>query len=173
MTEPGYGVTGNHNGSPEALVSAILIIDPILLVLAFLHLSLRLYATLRITGSAGFDDYTCIVAFIFLVLYTGLVVGTRQYARHEWDLGPATNTARFPKIALTETIFGSLALFFSKLSLLLLLFRLFSPNRWTRYLIYLGISFATSIAVTSIVVDGALCIPHLAQSFNNSRVVSR
>ena len=171
-TEPAYGIT-NPNANPEVLVSAILVIGPIILVLTFLHLSLRLYATLRITRSAGFDDYTCVIAFILLVLYTGLVVGTRHYARHEWNLGPETHAATFSKIALTGTIFGSLALFSSKLSILLLLFRLFSPNQRTRYLIYFGTFFAAIVAIASIAVDGALCTPHLAQSFNKFKVVSR
>ena len=172
-TKPAYGVEGNPNSNSESLASTILIIGPIIIVLAFLHLSLRLYATLRVTKSAGSDDCTCILAFILLVAYTGLIVKTRQYARHEWELGSESHSTRLSKIVLVETIIGSLALFFSKLSILLLLFRLFSPNRRTRYLIYFGICFATIIAITSIAVDGAFCIPQFGQSFDHSMMVSR
>ena len=171
-TKPLCGVTGDPS-NPQTLASAIIIESTIILALTFLHLSLRLYATLRVTRSAGPDDFISILAFILLVAYTGLVVGTRQYAGHESNIPLESCTEKLFKIGLVDAVIGTSALFFSKLSILLLFFRLFSSNRRTRYLIYFGIAFATTIAITDIAVDGALCIPRRGESFNSSTVISR
>lgn len=63
--------------------------------------------------------------------------------------------------------------FFAKLSLLLLYLRIFSPDRWTRLLIYLGIGviFIYYTVTASILVG--LCIPRKGESWPRALLSSR
>lgn len=141
--------------------------------LAFVLLSLRLYSTLGITRSASYDDGASAIAFIFSLSYAGLVIATRDDARHGWDLPISAYTAGYFKIILCETIIAAIGFLFSKLSILLLLFRLFSPTRKFTYFAYIGIAWATIISLTSIVVAGALCAPRDGESFSSMAVAER
>ncbi len=110
---------------------------------------------------------------IFSLAYMGLVLNTKDYARHMWDMPLAGYTSRYFKIILSETIVGALGLLFAKLSILLLLFRLFSPNRRFRYSIYIGIVWASLISFTTVIVATALCSPRRGEAFNNMAVIQR
>lgn len=58
-----------------------------------------------------------------------------------------------------------LTIFFAKLSLFWLYFRIFSPNRRTRFLIYFGIASTFVIYAALTVYLGYLCIPRPGQSW--------
>jgi len=77
------------------------------------------------------------------------------------------------KLILSETIVGALGLLCAKLSILLLLFRLFSPNRRFRYFIYVGIAWATVISLTTVIAAAALCSPRRGEAFNSIMVTQR
>ena len=171
---PPLGYTSNSNNH-EYLASTIICVTTITSGLAFLMLAARLYSTLRITRSSGLEDYTCILAFLFSMANTGLVIYSRHYARHFWDipLGDFNISTSHVKIILVEIVVGILGWLFSKLSILLLLFRLFSPNRPTRYLLLLGICWALVISVITLVLAGAMCAPRHGESFDNLALSSR
>jgi len=57
------------------------------------------------------------------------------------------------------------AIFFAKLSLLLLYLRIFSPDRWTRYLIYLGIISSFALYLATSITFGALCLPRGSETW--------
>ena len=165
----------SHFNNHEYLASTIISITTITSGLAFLMLTARLYSTFRITRSSGLDDYTCILAFLFSMANTGLVIHSRHYARHIWDipLDDFNISTNYVKIVLTEIIVGALGWFFSKLSVLLLLFRLFSPNRLTRYLLFLGIAWALTISLITLALAGAMCAPRRGESFDDLTLSSR
>ena len=172
LASPPPGVTSNFN-NPHSLEHTVIAVSAITSVIAAIQLSARVYGTCRITRSAGLDDCTTIVAFFFSMAYTGLVLSTRQYAKHSWDISLANLTTNYFKINLAESMMGALALLLSKLSILLLLFRLFSPNRRTRYMIYLGGFWATVMSLTTIIVAGVLCAPRRGESFVSLVSLSR
>ena len=159
--------------SPETMAEAVVAISATSAILAAVLLSARLYSTLRITGSAGYDDSASITAMVFSLAYMGLIVDIKDYARHTWDLPISAYTSHVFKIILSAIIIGSLGLLFAKLSILLLLFRLFSPNRGLRYSIYAGILWATLISLTSVIVAGALCAPRRGEAFVSLTLIGR
>ena len=169
---PPPGVISNFN-DPVTLTQTIVAVSTIASVLTFLVLLARLYGTIRITRSVGPDDHACIIAFLFSIVYSSLVIHTRHYARHSWDLPLSDFTGGYFKIILVETFIGALGLLFSKLSILLLLLRLFSPNRWTRRLVIIGMCWATVVTATSIIIAGALCAPRPRESFASLSLLSR
>ena len=174
VAEPPLGYTSNFT-SHEDLASTIVSITTITSGLAFLMLAARLYSTFRITRTSGLDDYTCILAFLFSMANTGLVVHSRHYARHIWDipLDDFNTITSYVKIILAEIVVGVFGWLFSKLSILLLLFRLFSPNKLTRYLLFVGVGWALTIAVITLVLAGAMCAPRHGESFDNLTLSSR
>lgn len=159
--------------NPITLADTVVAISATTSVLAFVLLSTRLYSTLRITRSASYDDGASVIAFVFSLAYVGLVISTRGNARHGWDLPISAYTAGYFKIILCETIIASFGFLFSKISILLLLFRLFSPTQRFRYFAYIGIIWTTIISLTSIIVAGALCAPRQGESFSSISVAER
>lgn len=159
--------------NPVTLADEIIAVTATTSILALVLLSIRLYSTLRITRSASYDDSASILAMIFSLAYIGLIISTKNYARHGWDLPISAYTAGYFKIILSETIIAALGFLFSKVSVLLLLFRLFSPTRKFRYLVFIGIIWATTISLTTSVVAGALCAPWPGESFSSLTVARR
>lgn len=159
--------------NPETLADTIIAMSATTSILAIALLSARLYSTLGITRSVGYDDYVCVAGMVFSLAYMGLILNTRDYARHMWDMPLAGYTSRYFKILLSGAIIGALGLLFAKLSILLLLFRLFSPNRRFRYSIYVGIVWATLISLVTVVIATALCSPRKGEAFNNIMVAQR
>ena len=174
VAESHLHITSNFN-SHEHLASTIIGITTITSGLAFLMLAARLYNTFRVTRSSGLDDYTCILAFLFSMANTGLVIHSRHYARHIWDISlDEFNTGTsYVRIILAEIVVGAFGWLSSKLSILLLLFRLFSPNRLTRYLLSLGIGWALTISVITLALAGAMCAPRHGETFDNLTLSSR
>lgn len=158
---------------PKTLADTVIAISITTSILAMLLLSARLYSTLRITRSIGYDDYVCVAAMIFSLAFSSLSLNTRDYARHSWDMPLTGYTSRFLKIVLSMCIVWALGTLFAKLAILLLLFRLFSPNRRFRYFIYVGIIWTTLMSLTSVVVVAALCSPRRREAFNNIMVAQR
>ena len=174
VDEPPLESMSNFSGH-EYLASTIISITTITSVLAFLMLASRLYSTFRITRSSGLEDYTCVLAFLFSMANTGLLIHSRHYARHIWDLplDELHTIISYVKIILAEIVVGTVSWLFSKLSILLLLFRLFSPNKLTRNLLFLGIGWALAITVITLVLAGAMCAPRQGESFDNPALSSR
>ena len=59
-------------------------------------------------------------------------------------------------------------IFFTKLSLLLLYLRLFSPNQTNKYAIYIGIMANLVFYATNVVIFGVLCLPRHGQTWLES-----
>ena len=169
---PPPGVVSNFN-NPVTLASPILAVCIATSVLAIILLCMRLYSTTRITRSASYDDAACVIALVLSLAYAGVVISFRHNARHGWDLPLSAYTPGYAKVVFAEQIFSALSLLFGKISILLLLFRLFAPTRWFRYMIYLGIAWTTVITLVSILVAGALCIPRHGESFGDLPVAER
>ncbi len=169
---PPHGVIPNFV-NPVTLADPIVAVSATVSTLAFILLLIRLYSTLRITRSASYDDGMIILAMLCSLGYVGLIVHTKDDARHGWDQPISAYTASYFKIIFSETIVAALGFLFAKNSILFLLFRVFSPTRTYRYMIYGGVVWATIISLTSVVVAGALCAPRSGESFGSMAVAKR
>jgi hypothetical protein len=159
--------------NPVTLADATVAVSATTLVLAIILVSLRLYSTLRITRSASYDDGACVVALIFAASFVGLIVSVKDDARHAWDLPLSALTDRWGEIFFCEQIVLALGNLFAKLSILLLLLRLFSTTKKFRYMVYFGIMWTTVIPLTSIIVASALCAPRKHESFGSFSLLNR
>lgn len=66
---------------------------------------------------------------------------------------------------LVFTILYGPTMFFIKASVLLLYRRVFSPDRWMRLFVYIGIGYLLITNGTSTILFGALCAPHNGESY--------
>ena len=171
-SSPPAGTTSNFQ-DPATLAEVIIASSATTLTIAILLLSARLYSTLRVTRSAGYDDLSCTLALVFSSAYVGLVIHTSGYSRHSWDLPISFFTSSYFKIILSESFLGALGLLFSKLSILLLYFRLFSPNARFRLFILGGILWTILISLTTFIVAGALCAPRRGETFGSLTSIKR
>jgi len=70
-------------------------------------------------------------------------------------------------------ILYSLTMFFAKLALFLLYYRIFARNRWTRIAIYLGIAFNGLFYLASCVALIVLCVPRRGESWTSIGYATR
>ena len=169
---PPLGVEPNFH-DPVTLAVPIIAVAVITSVLAIVLLLLRLYSTFKITRTASWDDGAIVIALVFSLTYAGLIISVRDYARHGWDQPISAFEAKFFKIIAAEVIIGALAFLFSKVSVLLLLLRLFSQSRTLRYLAYFGILWASITSIMVLVAGGTLCAPRHDESGVGLAVIMR
>ena len=103
----------------------------------------------------------------------GLEIYIDDYARQGWDLPLSYYRSKYYKVVISTAWVSALALFFSKMSVLLLYVRLFTPTRKLRALIYFGILWTILINFTSIIVVAALCAPRQHESLSSLSSIQR
>ncbi|KAI4130646.1 MAG: hypothetical protein LQ338_001623 [Usnochroma carphineum] len=157
----------------HTLGTEIIAVSAVSSALALVLLSIRLYSTLSITRSAWYDDAACVCAIVFSLAYVGLFISIRGHAKHGWDLPVTSYSTSYFKTLLAETMICSFAMLCSKISILLLLHRVFTPVKRFRYCVYVGMLWATAVSGLSIIIAGALCAPRSGESFNSLQVIQR
>ena len=126
-----------------------------------------------VSRSIGSDDFTAVVAYLFAVGFAALTLSLSAFARHSWDFALTMFTSAVAKTTFAAQITLAMASFFSKISILLLLFRVFSQNRIFRYATYLGMIWAGLIAVATVMLDLVYCMPRMGESFDSVAERSR
>lgn len=169
---PPPGLEPNFDDS-VTLAVPIIIISVFTSILALVLLLMRLYSTFKITRTASYDDGAIILALALSLTYVGLIISIRDKARHGWDQPISAFTARFFRILAVEIIIGALAFLFSKVSILILLLRLFSSSRTLRYLVYFGLLWATITSIIVMVAGGILCAPRHDESNGDLTLIMR
>lgn len=138
---------------------------------------LRLYVKLAITHMWGWDDCACILGFALIVahdLVAFTLMGPGKWlGTHIWDIRVASFTKSFLQRTLAAINLYAASAFFVKLSLFLLYFRIFKPNKVTRWLIYGGIVVCGLFYSASIISNCALCMPRPGQPSDLATWLSR
>ncbi|GAQ11594.1 hypothetical protein ALT_8915 [Aspergillus lentulus] len=127
--------------NPVSHVNEYYIIAGICTALMTFLVFVRLYIRFLVTRTPWWDDLTAVIALVSQFAYTGVVIkeGSLGLGRHAWDITLA-KFAEFDKYARPLT---APALYFTKLTLLLLYLRLFLLNRPVKIGIWGGIAFCT------------------------------
>ncbi|MCJ1404232.1 hypothetical protein MMC11_007457 [Xylographa trunciseda] len=166
---PPPGVIPNFQAESraESVIITSLTITAIMAVFVFL----RLYSRMRFTKALGSDDYTCIAAAIGSIGFTTSVILSTEagFGRHLWDYPISIFTDDyFSKIDAVQGIYSPL-IFLVKLSLFLLYFRLFSPIRSTKILLYFGIATNAVFYAISFALIVYFCGPHEGRTLVESQ----
>ncbi|MCJ1315795.1 hypothetical protein MMC15_001115 [Xylographa vitiligo] len=163
---PPPGTTSNFV-NPPSLATSTIVCSTIFLALATAFVLVRLYANFRITHSIGWDDGAATLALLGSISYCGIILSTLYYTRHQWDVPITAFTAIYLQKIYVDTIVGGFTLFFAKLSLFLLLLRLFAPNHRLRYQAYFGIVVSACLFLATIIVPSVLCVPRNGQNWGD------
>ncbi|GIC94346.1 putative plasma membrane protein Pth11-like [Aspergillus udagawae] len=101
----------------------------------------RLYIRFLVTHTPWWDDLTAVLALLSQSAYTGVIIkeGSLGLGRHAWDV----TVARFAEFDRYARLLTAPAIYFTKLTLLLLYLRLFLLNRLVKIGIWGGIVFCT------------------------------
>ncbi|KAL4890898.1 hypothetical protein BDV59DRAFT_209293 [Aspergillus ambiguus] len=119
--------------------------------------ALRLYTKLRITRSPGWEDFTCVLAWLGLIAYAIVTFEADKHGNgyHQWEVN-ATDLREFSKLAnLSQIIYGPI-ICVTKLSILLLYLRVFAPSRksktyfFIQVLIWVNLLFYTANTIVKI-----------------------
>lgn len=127
--EPPPGVLPNFI-DPQSQSAANLACNIICLTVATICVAIRIYTRFVITKSHGWEDYTCVIAWLGLIAYATLMlipIFNNNAGIHQWDI-QAINLIRWTKIANGIEIAYIPIIFITKLSILLLFLRIFVPG---------------------------------------------
>ncbi|KAI4159200.1 MAG: hypothetical protein LQ342_006783 [Letrouitia transgressa] len=127
---PPPGVTPDLT-NPYSREHQYIIVASIAIALLAVFVSLRTYAKVWIMRSPGIDDAVLFIAMIVMPLGLGTHLYNIRAAR-------VPDIIHFSKVA--STLLEQVILF-TKLTLFMLLYRIFSPNKVAKYMILAGISF--------------------------------
>ncbi|KAI4238137.1 MAG: hypothetical protein LQ349_001310 [Xanthoria aureola] len=140
--QPPPGVEPNFV-TPESTASTAIAVTVLFTVIMFIFVCMRVYTKLFVSRAKGWDDYTCILACLCSWAYMGVCVNVfkRGYTVHVWDLPISKLTKSLLETLNVASAFYGPAMFFTKLSIFILYYRILNPSRTMRYLIYFGIGF--------------------------------
>ncbi|KAL8710814.1 MAG: hypothetical protein Q9220_004617 [cf. Caloplaca sp. 1 TL-2023] len=110
--------------NPESTAGRAIAVTVLFTVLMFIFVCMRMYTKLVVSRSKGWDDF-------FM----------RGYSVHTWNFPISKVTKSLLETLNVASAFYGPTMFFTKLSLFILYYRLFSPSKIMRYLIYFGIGF--------------------------------
>ncbi|KAL8891807.1 MAG: hypothetical protein Q9215_001243 [Flavoplaca cf. flavocitrina] len=148
LQQPPPGVEQNLV-NPESTANTAIAVTVLFTVLMFVFVCMRMYTKNFVSRAWGWDDYTCILASVGTLCswaFMGVVVNgspstvfMRGYGVHTWNLPLSKLTKSLLETLNVSSAFYGPTMFFTKLSIFILYYRIFSPSKTMRYLIYFGI----------------------------------
>ncbi|PHH74102.1 hypothetical protein CDD82_5102 [Ophiocordyceps australis] len=129
---------------PVSYANQYYIVAGICTALMTMLVVVRLYIRFLITRTPWWDDLTVVIALFSQAAYTGVIIKEGSYGLgvHAWNV-PVAQFAQFNRFAIPSAILTAPAIYFTKLTLLLLYLRLFWLNRPVQMGIWAGIAFCT------------------------------
>ncbi|KAF2237315.1 hypothetical protein EV356DRAFT_12643 [Viridothelium virens] len=144
---------------PPTLAPAIIGTGVSLAVITNGVVAARLNANFHAARKLGWDDYFCILALLLTVAYTALSISFSRTARHEWDVPRSFLDPPFSQVTYAQTMVYGPSIFFARAAILALYFRVFSPKKTIRVLIYVGVITLLLVYITGLAILTAYCTP--------------
>jgi hypothetical protein len=156
----------DHNGDIYAAVSGVF------LGFTAIFVVLKIYARVFVQKSFGLDDVCTIGAFILHTTY--IVIVDRLFltggARHQWDMSIAT-LMWVRKQQQTAAKIQMPAYLLTKLAILFLFYRLFSPKRAFKWAIIFGCVYVTLTYLSVMFIFIFVKVPHIVVRSANGLAV--
>ncbi|KAI1769096.1 hypothetical protein GGR53DRAFT_529835 [Hypoxylon sp. FL1150] len=149
--------------NPESRGHTGLIVGVLLIVLVTITLAIRLYARKWLTRGFGVDDILILAAYCPATAFTivGVVADERlHWSRHTWDVEPEFIAPGLQFVLAKEILFD-IATSLTKLSILILLYRLTtaSGNQKTTIVVLVSITVVSINCFISVMVSIFQCTP--------------
>lgn len=164
ISPPPPGIVPNFD-DPVSFSTATIILAIVFLTISCVFFGGRIYSKIYIAHGPGYDDWACLVAWIFAAVYAFLVIELHPVLKHSWDIPVSIYTKKIVILSFITQVFSVCSLFLSKLSLFLLYRKLFSVKRYMRILINVGIVFAFATYMTVIPLGTYYCTPRKGQTW--------
>ncbi|KAF1998244.1 hypothetical protein P154DRAFT_604186 [Amniculicola lignicola CBS 123094] len=162
MAPPPPGIVPNFTNPDSRVDLAIGLCSTIVGIMVF-FVALRMYIKGFVTKAIGLEDWACLCAAILnfgyaAVIYLVLIGG--GVGVHAWDLqmGTVMKKPYFQRLIASQSIYPIVVLF-TKLSVLLLVYRIFKANNVAKYLCWLGITICTLFYTTTFILTLVWCAP--------------
>ncbi|KAL8729919.1 MAG: hypothetical protein Q9181_004834 [Wetmoreana brouardii] len=162
-------VTPNFS-NPVSRADAVLTANGVITAVMLLFVFARLFAKgFYARSQLGWEDAFCLAGTTISLGYVGLVAHVFHFGfgPHQWDvpLSALLDTSHIKALKAVNFLYGPMMIC-TKLSILLLFFRLFSPSKEARIWIYVGIATTLLIHVVGTILAIVLCIPSDALGYS-------
>ncbi|KAG8157109.1 hypothetical protein KVR01_013099 [Diaporthe batatas] len=150
--------TGNIPGDSNAPVVQIPCI--VFFVVTPCFVAARFWSRHNSNSSVGWDDWCCLLSWIFCALVSGLMLGSCAYGfgQHIYNLSPE-NKLMALKLFFVAQIFYKLTMNLTKISILLLYMRIFAVFTWFRWIVRVLISIVTAYMIAAFSASVFQCTP--------------
>ncbi|KAI4119441.1 MAG: hypothetical protein LQ338_007276, partial [Usnochroma carphineum] len=164
---PPPGVESNFE-NPQSRSSLTVIPSAAIVGITIILVFTRMYTKVYILKSVGWDDYTCMFATLSSVVFLGFLMALYEFGFgvHQWDITYANLQSLMSKqhpdfVPVQEgktlsALWGP-TMFFTKLSLLLLYYRIFAPDRLTKHFVVIGILYCSVLYTSYLLLTFLLC----------------
>ncbi|KAL1840469.1 hypothetical protein VTJ49DRAFT_466 [Mycothermus thermophilus] len=153
------GSSPDHARDGESRVTEIIVILSVASTLSTLAVLLRVYSRAILLRSFGADDFMIVPAQI-LTIASAVAIGLEAkygLGRHVWVM-PEEHFVPYMKSFYSSIVVYNVAVCLTKISILLMYYRLFS-NTILRQIIFVGLGFLGSWAVTLSILLPMVCMP--------------
>ncbi|KAH7303649.1 hypothetical protein B0I35DRAFT_177138 [Stachybotrys elegans] len=133
------------------------------LPIAFILILLRIHTRLRLCHGFGSDDYFCILSMVAMLAYCGVMlaqVTDETYGRHVWDIPTSAITEDVLQLLSAISISNFIVNMFVKVSILLLLRRIFAVSDYWNMMLWVGLGFTVISYTVIIVLWIVYSVPH-------------
>ncbi|KAF2632747.1 hypothetical protein BU25DRAFT_453933 [Macroventuria anomochaeta] len=149
--------------NPVTRGDALLIVNSILIALVVITVGLRMYTRIIIKRWFGLDDVFILLALVFAVGLTAVVLLANQrygWDRHLYDI-PLNNLTPTLKIAMAAKVVFTGAATFTRLSLHCFYYRLVADTgkTWFKWCIHLNVAYTLGIFISFPFIAVFLCTP--------------
>lgn len=150
--------TGNIPGESNALVVQIPCI--VFFVVTPCFIGARFWSRHNSNSSVGWDDWCCLLSWIFCELVSGLMLGSCAYGfgQHIYNLSPENKLIAL-KLFFVAQIFYKLTMNLTKISILLLYMRIFAVFTWFRWIVRVLIVTVTAYMIAAFFASVFQCTP--------------
>ncbi|KAL8854573.1 MAG: hypothetical protein Q9221_000608 [Calogaya cf. arnoldii] len=155
---PPLGTLSNFK-SPDSQSYVTVIPCAVIVGIMIILVFVRMYTKVYILKSVGWDDYTCIFAALSSLAFLGFLMALYQlgFGVHQWNITYHRLSSLLSKEGKCLAALWGPTMFFTKLSLLLLYYRLFAPDRMTKYMVFFGIFYCFVLYTSYLLLTFLLC----------------
>ncbi|KAL8862409.1 MAG: hypothetical protein Q9178_001418 [Gyalolechia marmorata] len=157
--QPPPGVQSNFI-DPPSLAMETIVVTTVMIVLASIFVLIRLGSIVFSGRKMAWDDYTCFLGYVFITVFSGLVMAFTNVARHVWDIPLSDLLApSYLRFIFAQNIIQAPAVAFAKSSILLLYLRIFTVKPNMRHAIYGGLIFTNLLYWIHVPLVLGFCAP--------------
>ncbi|KAL8722484.1 MAG: hypothetical protein Q9225_001048 [Loekoesia sp. 1 TL-2023] len=179
---PPAGMQANFE-NPQSRAYLTVIPCAAIVGLMIIFVFIRMYTKVYILKAMGWDDYTCLFAAVGCifnldvrqahlafqlssVVFLGFLMALYElgFGVHQWNISHDYLMALLSKEGKSLSALWGPTMFFTKLSLLLLYYRIFAPDRVTKFLIFFGIFYCFILYTSFLPLSFLLCQSFLRPS---------